>query len=126
LASSPAWRPTAGNSSTGRVAAQNSSQLDSACASPSWSRSSFRCAAARPWSSGGCRPLQAGGATDHAFGGQPIEQRRRLQAEEAGDGNAALGDDDLMTLPRPLQPVAEVGAELAECHIHASNVQDQW
>jgi hypothetical protein len=33
-----------------------------------------------------------------------------MNPEEASNGNAAFGDDNLVTLPRPLQPFAQIGA----------------
>jgi len=42
-----------------------------------------------------------GRPTDHALGGQPVEQRGRLYPKEACYRDATLGDDNIMAFPGP-------------------------
>ena len=83
-----------------------------------------RSAGTGAWSPRGRRPVRTGRPTDDPFGRQPVEQRGRLYPNEARYRDSTLGYDNLMAIPDPLQPVAEVGTEFADGYVHTPTVQD--
>jgi len=59
------------------------------------------------------------GSTDHAFGGQTVEDRSGVERNDSGDGRPPIGDDDVVAITRSVDPLTEVGSQFRHGNIHA-------
>ena len=75
----------------------------------------------------GCfRALDRCGSANHPFGRQALKCGRGRQAEQPGDRDAAVGDDDFVTFACSFEPFAEVCAEISDGHIHSHIVHSAY
>ncbi len=72
----------------------------------------------RPGPTAGDRAGRSRGSTDHAFGGQTVEDRSGVERNDSGDGRPPIGDDDVVAVTRSVDPLTEVGSEFRHGNIH--------
>ena len=68
------------------------------------------------------RALTGLGPDDHSLGRQPLQRCGGVQAHQPGDRHTSVGDDDLMTATRLIEPEAEISAQFCDRDIHNSSV----
>jgi hypothetical protein len=59
----------------------------------------------------------SGRSADEALLGQPIDQRRDIDAAEPNDRSPPLGDHDLLARPGALEPLLELTPELRDSYL---------
>jgi hypothetical protein len=75
----------------------------------------------RPGPSRSDGPLR-GGLANHAFGRETLQGACAVQCRQSSDRNPTVGDDDLTTSPRSIEPIAEVRAQLGHGYFHTLTV----
>ncbi|ORW11398.1 hypothetical protein AWC14_19100 [Mycobacterium kyorinense] len=65
-------------------------------------------------------PLR-GGLANHAFSRETRQGACAVHRSESRDGYPAVGDDDLVTSPNSIEPIAEVRAQLGHGYLHTVN-----
>ena len=72
----------------------------------------------RPRSASRGRSIRTFGATDHPFGGQALQDRGGVDAEQPSDWDPAIGDDYLFAISRSLQPFTQASSEVTYGYVH--------
>lgn len=68
------------------------------------------------WSGGLTRP------TDDALRDEAIDHRSGVQGSDAGNGDASICDDNVVSITGSFDPSTQVGSEFGDCNIHIASV----
>jgi hypothetical protein len=68
------------------------------------------------------RPGQSGRPTDDDLLGQAVDDRSRVESNDAGNRSSSIGDDDVGSLAGRFDPPAEVGSELCDGNVYEPDV----
>lgn len=71
----------------------------------------------------GSRSRRTVNSTNDTLSGEPFQEGSSFDAKKTSNGNAAIGDENLLSGVGAIDPFAEVGSKVAYSYVHPNSVQ---